>query len=270
MINDRIDLHIENHIAHVRFARGEKMNALDTKMFEAVHELDKHLRADASIRVVVVSGDGVNFCAGLDKSNFESMLVPAQGDEASVVSDLRTRTHGIANGPQYAVWMWRQLPMPVIAAVEGVALGGGLQVALGADIRFAAPDSRFSIMELKWGIIPDMSSTQIMRHLVRDDVIRELTYTARVFSAKEALEWGFITSIHEQPVAHALKVAKEIVLRNPQAIRSAKKVIDQSYYLDPSQGLMMESEEQEKVMAKPNQIEAVMSVLQAREPKYKD
>lgn len=274
MINDRIELNVSNHIAHVRFARGQKMNALDEKMFSAIHELDNHLRADSSIRAVVVSGDGGNFCAGLDKSNFESML--AQGgdhssaEEATTLSDLETRTHGIANGPQYAVWMWRQLPMPVIAAIEGVAFGGGLQIALGADFRFAAPDSKFSIMELKWGIIPDMSSTQIMRHLVRDDVIRELTYTARVFDAQQALQWGFISSIHDDPIKHALDVAQEVVQRNPHAVRAAKKVIEQSYYLDQAQGLIMESVEQDKLMGKANQIEAVMSVMQGRQPKYQD
>lgn len=270
MINDRIELQVSNNIAHVRFARSQKMNALDDKMFKAIHDLDKHLRADASIRVVVVSGEGGNFCAGLDKSNFENLLASKAGKSSEAITDLETRTHGIANGPQYAAWMWRELPMPVIAAVEGVALGGGLQIALGADIRFAAPDSQFSIMELKWGIIPDMSSTQIMRHMVRDDVIRELTYTARVFGAQQALEWGFISGIHDNPIEHAFAVAQEIVVHNPHAVRSAKKVIDQSYYLDAQQGLMMESLEQQKVMGKPNQIEAVMAVLQDREPNYED
>ena len=270
MMNDRIELKVSNHIAQVRFARGEKMNALDEKMFAAIHDLDARLRADDSIRVVLVSGEGGNFCAGLDKSNFESIVAQTGDLQESVTTDLQTRTHGIANGPQYAVWLWRQLPMPVIAAVEGVAFGGGLQIALGADIRFASPSSKFSIMELKWGIIPDMSSTQIMRHLIRDDVIRELTYTARIFGAEQALEWGFITSIHDDPHAHAMTVAREIVLRNPQAVRSAKKVIDQSYYLNAADGLMMESVEQEKVMAKPNQLEAVMAIMQGRQPNYQD
>ncbi len=268
MINDRIHLDVNDHIAHVRFARPEKMNALDDKMFQAIHSLNDKLREDASIRVVVVAGEGGNFCAGLDKSNFANML--SGGRDDSVVSDLSTRTKGITNDPQYAAWMWRELPMPVIAAVEGVALGGGLQIALGADMRFAAPSSQYSIMELKWGIIPDMSSTQIMRHMIRDDVIRELTYTARVFDAVQAQEWGFVTSIHENPLEHAMSVAKEIVVRNPEAVRAAKYLIDQSYYQSAADGLLMESELQEKIMGSKNQIEAVMSVMQKRAPNYKD
>ncbi len=267
MINDRIEFKVSEHIAHVRFARGKKMNALDPKMFEAIHQLDTYLRADKSIRVVIVSGEGGNFCAGLDKSNFENIVNPKQHDAAP---ELKNRTHGIANAPQYAVWMWRELPMPVIAAIEGVALGGGLQIALAADMRFSTPDSYYSIMELKWGIIPDMGSTQIMKNLIRDDVIRELTYTARVFSAEQALQWGFISAIHDDPVAHALSVAKEIVERNPHAVRSAKKVINQSYYLNAAQGLLIESEEQQKLMGQANQIEAVMAVMQGRQAKYED
>jgi len=269
MINDRIDLQISNHIAHVRFARPEKMNALDDKMFAAIHQLDEHLRADPSIRVVVVSGDGGNFCAGLDKSNFANML-SADNSQQSVVSDLSMRTKGIANDPQFAVWMWRELPMPVIAAVEGVAFGGGLQLALGADIRFASPDSRYSIMELKWGIVPDMSSSQILRHLVRDDVIRELTYTARIFDAKQAHQWGFVTDVCDSPVEHALAVAQKIVTMNPEAVRAAKKLIDESYYVDAAEGLLRESQAQERVMGTKNQIEAVMSGMEKRAPDYQD
>lgn len=272
MINDRIELTIDNHIAQVRFARAEKMNALDAKMFEAIAMVGDKLKGDKTIRVVVLSGDGGNFCAGLDKSNFTSML-EKQGldlDTDASSSLLATRTHGIANAPQYAAWMWRELPMPVIAAIQGVALGGGLQIALGADFRYATADSRYSILELKWGIVPDMSSTQIMRHLVRDDIIRELTYTAKIFNATQAKEWGFITEIVDDPLAHALETARDIATKNPHAVRSAKRIIDQSYYLDQAQGLLMESEEQDQIMGKPNQIEAVMAVLQGRAPVFED
>ncbi|RBP49368.1 crotonase/enoyl-CoA hydratase family protein [Arenicella xantha] len=279
MINDRIELTVDNHIAHVRLARPEKMNALDVKMFEAITMVGEQLKSDRSVRVVVLSGDGGNFCAGLDKSNFTSILEkagsskssePESSDSDNLVTNLAKRTHGIANAPQYAAWMWRELPMPVIAAVQGVALGGGLQIALGADFRYGSADSRYSILELKWGIVPDMSSTQIMRHLVRDDVIRELTYTAKIFTAEQAKEWGFITDIVADPLAHAMQTAADIVAKNPHAIRSAKRIIDQSYYLDQAQGLLMESEEQDQIMGQPNQIEAVMATLQGREPNFKD
>jgi enoyl-CoA hydratase/carnithine racemase len=272
MINDRIEFSVENHVAHVTLSRADKMNALDNKMFDAIPMVGEQIRSDPSIRVVVVSGDGGNFCAGLDKSNFSSMLenksLSLDGDQPAVT--LADRTHGIANTPQYVVWMWRELPMPVIAAIDGFCLGGGLQIALGADFRYAKADSKFSILEMRWGIVPDMSSTQIMRHMIRDDVIRELTYTAKIFDAKQAKEWGFITDIVDDPLAHAMSVAKQIAYKNPDAIRAAKKIIDASYYQTAEQGLLMESVEQDKIMGTPNQIEAVMAELQKRKPEFKD
>jgi len=280
MINDRINLTVENHIAHVQFSRPDKMNALDPKMFEAIPMVGEQLRSDSGIRVVVVSGDGGNFCAGLDMSNFTALLNKAEqsggagdknGDDIEPpISNLGERTHGIANDYQYAVWMWRELPMPVIAAIDGVALGGGLQIALGADMRFAHAESRFSILELKWGLVPDMSSTQIMRHLVPDDVIRELSYTARIFGTEDAREWGFITKIVDDPLAHAMQVAQEIASKNPHAVRAAKRIIDSANYQTAEEGLLMESQEQDKLMGAPNQIEAVMAELQKRAPIFND
>jgi enoyl-CoA hydratase/carnithine racemase len=183
---------------------------------------------------------------------------------------LADRTHGFANALQYVVWMWRELPMPVIAAIDGFCLGGGLQIALGADFRYAKADSKFSILEMRWGIVPDMSSTQIMRHMIRDDVIRELTYTAKIFDAEQAKEWGFITEIVDDPLAHAMSVANEIAYKNPDAIRAAKKIIDASNYQTAEEGLLMESVEQDKIMGTPNQVEAVMAELQKRKPDFKD
>lgn len=273
LINDRVELTIENHIANVRLARADKMNALDLKMFEALAMTGEQLLNNQEVRVVVISGEGGNFCAGLDKSNFESMLAEAKPDasnKAELPAKLSDRTHGIANMPQHVVWLWRELPMPVIAAIQGVALGGGLQLALGADMRYAAPNSQFSILEMKWGMVPDMSSTQIMRHLIQDDVIRELTYTARIFTAEQAKGWGFITDIKEDPLAHAQSIAQEIVNKNPHAIRGAKHIIDQANYQTVEQGLLTESKVQDSIIGTPNQIEAVMSVMQKRAPNFKD
>ena len=119
----------------------------------------------------------------------------AQGDAVPGVRDLTTRTHGIANRPQQCAWLWRALPVPVIAAVHGVALGGGFQIMLGADMRYATADTRFSVMEIKWGLVPDLAGTQLMRHLAREDVVRELTYTGRVFNGEEAQQLGFVTRV---------------------------------------------------------------------------
>lgn len=272
MNHKRIELTIEDHVAHVVLSRADKMNALDSQMFEAIPRVGDKIRNDPSVRAVIVSGAGGNFCAGLDKSNFSSILekkgVSLEPSEPAMV--LADRTHGIANALQYVVWMWRELPMPVIAAVDGFCLGGGLQIALGADFRYAKADSQFSILEMRWGIVPDMSSTQIMRHMIRDDVIRELTYTAKIFNAEQAKAWGFITEIVDDPLAHAFKTAKQIAYKNPDAIRAAKKIIDASNYQTASEGLLMESVEQDKIMGTPNQIEAVMAELQKRKPDFKD
>ena len=296
MINNRIELTIEDHIAHVKLSRADKMNALDSEMFAAIPMVGEQIRQDKRVRAVVLSGDGGNFCAGLDKSNFTSILGKqgvaiddkqgvaiddkqgvAIDDKQGVTIDdekpamvLADRTHGMSNALQYVVWMWRELPMPVLAAIEGFALGGGLQIALGADMRYATANSQFSILEMRWGIVPDMGSTQIMRHLVADDVIRELTYTAKIFSAQEAKKWGFITDIVDDPLAHAMKVAEQISLKNPDAIRASKKILESNNYQTAAEGLLMESVEQDKIMGKPNQIEAVMSELQKRKPNFID
>ncbi|MDG1905217.1 MAG: crotonase/enoyl-CoA hydratase family protein [Arenicella sp.] len=272
LINNRIKLEVTGHIARVTLARPEKMNAIDPDMFAAVPMVGEELRKDKSIRVVILDAEGDNFCSGLDKASIAGLMSPGKDADSGTlsVSDLSTRTHGIANAPQYAAWMWRELPMPVIVALRGITFGGGLQIALGGDMRYASADSQFSILEMKWGIIPDMSSTQVMRHLVADDVIRELTYTARIFSAQDALKWGFITDIVEDPLAHAYSIAEQIVAKNPVAVRAAKQMLDQAPYQTQAEGLLFESQEQDKILGTPNQIEAVMSQLEKRLPNYKD
>ncbi|MEP5766656.1 MAG: crotonase/enoyl-CoA hydratase family protein [Halieaceae bacterium] len=265
-MQDRITLAVEEGIAHVRLVRSDKMNALDSQMFDAIIEVGEKLRADDSVRVVVLSAEGKAFCAGLDMSNFAAMADGASGDVAS--QKLETRTHGVANKPQHAAWMWRELPVPVIAAVHGVAFGGGFQVALGADIRYASADTRFSVMEIKWGLVPDMAGTQLMRHLVRDDVLRELTYTGRIFSAGEALEYGLVTRVVEDPLEAAMATAREIAGRNPDAIRADKRLLNNASYLSAEEGLLHESREQDAIIATPNQVEAVMAELEQRPAKY--
>ena len=199
-MNDRVSIDVCDHVADVRLIRGDKMNALDDKMFAAIEQAGKEIRDNADVRVVVLSGEGKGFCAGLDMGNFASM---ADGGDSRNEDKLAKRTHGMANGPQHAAWMWRELSVPVIAALHGVALGGGFQVAMGADIRYAAPGTRMSIMEIKWGLVPDMAGTQLMRHFARDDIIRELTYTGRIFSAEEAQQFGFVTRVCDSPLEAA-------------------------------------------------------------------
>lgn len=266
-MNDRIKISIDAGVAHVQLVRSDKMNALDSKMFDAIIAAGEQLRGNGEVRVVVLSGEGRAFCAGLDMANFAAMADSGGGEaptQQAVPATLAERSHGISNKPQFAAWMWRELPMPVIAAVHGVAFGGGFQVALGADMRYAAPGTRFSVMEIKWGLVPDMAGTQLMRHLAREDIIRELTYTGRIFSAEEALEYGLVTRLCEDPLAEAMATAREIATRNPDAIRADKRLLNESRLLDAGAGLLLESVLQDDIIGTPNQIEAVMAELQKR------
>ena len=165
---------------------------------------------------------------------------------------------------------WRELPVPVIAAVHGVAFGGGFQIMLGADIRYVHPDTRFAVMEIKWGLVPDVAGTQLMRNLAREDVVRELTYTGRKFNGTEAKQLGFATSVVDDPRAAALETAKEIANKSPDAIRAAKRILNDAVAVDAASGLMAESVEQQKLIGSPNQLEAIMSNLQKRAANYKD
>ncbi|MBL0900489.1 MAG: enoyl-CoA hydratase/isomerase family protein [Reyranella sp.] len=165
--------------------------------------------------------------------------------------------------------VWRELPVPVIAAVHGVAFGGGFQIALGADIRYATADARFSVMEIKWGLVPDLAGTQLMRHLAREDVVRELTYTGRIFDGAEAQQMGFVTRVVDDPRAAALETAREIASKSPDAIRADKRLLNAAVATDAASGLMMESVEQQKLIGSPNQLEAIMSNLQKRAANYR-
>jgi enoyl-CoA hydratase/carnithine racemase len=272
-MNDRVSISIEDGVADVRLNRPDKMNALDNAMFEGLVAAGERLKTAKGVRAVVLSGEGRAFCAGLDMGNFGRMAEGPRGQATTTErSDqaLGARTHGVANRAQYAVWVWRELPMPVIAAVHGVAFGGGFQVALGPDLRYVAPDTRMCVMEIKWGLVPDMAGTQLMRHLAREDVVRELTYTGRIFSGEDALQYGFATRVCADPRAEALATAREIAGKSPDAIRAAKRILNDAVLVDPKTGLTQESVEQAHLIGSPNQIEAVMSNMQKRAPAYAD
>ncbi len=259
----RVKTEIQDHIATVLLNRPEKMNALDPDMFRAIISTGEEIKADPTVRAVVLTGEGRAFCAGLDIGSFQT--------NSEVTSNsLVPRTHGITNTWQQAVWVWRSLPVPVIAAVHGVAFGGGLQIMLGADIKFVHPDTRLSILEMKWGLIPDMAGTQLMRHSVRDDIIRELTYTNREFTGREAVQYGFATHVSETPFEDAMSLAVEIAGKSPTAIVKAKKVLNAAPYLNQEEGLMMESVEQDALMGKKNQLEAIFSSMQKRPGNFDD
>jgi enoyl-CoA hydratase/carnithine racemase len=269
-MHNRVSVSMTDGVADVRLVRADKMNALDAAMFEALVATIDRLAHEKGLRAVVLSGEGRAFCAGLDMGRFAAMNDNGgNGVAGSESRDLTARTHGLSNFPQAAVWGWRQLPVPVIAAIQGVAFGGGFQLALGADMRFLHPEARMSIMEIKWGLIPDMAGTPILASLVRDDILRELTYTGRVFSAQEALSYGLATRICDDPHTVAMAIAREIAGKSPHAIRAAKRMLN-NLSVDPGPALLAESVEQQKLMGAPNQLEAVRANLEKRAPRFAD
>ncbi len=278
-MSDRVIAHIAAGVADLRLNRPDKMNALDDAMFTGLTETGQRLADEPGVRVAVLSGEGRCFCAGLDMSSFAAMASGGRAEEAgerekenpkAASGLMRPGVDSPANRAQRAAWIWREAPVPVIAAIHGVAYGGGVQVALGADIRIVAPDARLSVMEIKWGLIPDMAGTQLLRHLVRDDVARELTYTGRVVSGEEAVQLGLATQVHDDPRQAALEMASTIASKSPDAIRAGKRLLNASRLLDEREGLALEARLQASLIGTPNQIESAMSNLENRAPSFRD
>jgi enoyl-CoA hydratase/carnithine racemase len=262
--HDRVSVSIEDHVAHVLLDRADKMNALDDAMFEGIVAAGSHLHTAKGVRSVVLSGAGRSFCAGLDLSSMGNT------DRWGNGGSLTDRTHGNANRAQQAAMVWRKLPMPVIAAVHGVCFGGGLQVMSGADIRIVAPDARLAVMEVKWGLVPDMGGYALWRGNVRDDVLRELTYTHREFNGTEAAAFGFATHADPDPLGRAMALAREITSKSPHAVRGAKLLTNRTAYMDEDAILMAESVAQHELMYSPGQIEAVRAGMEKRAGDFVD
>lgn len=257
-----VTLTIEAGVADVRLNRPEKLNALNVAMVKSIVTTGEQLAATPGVRAVVVSGHGRAFCAGLDLASF--------ADEADQVSELLARDHGPANLAQQAVLLWRALPVPVIAAVHGAAFGGGFQICLGADVRIVAPDARFSVMEVKWGLVPDMGGFVLMREVLSDSVARELTFTAREFNGEEAVALGVATRLSDNPYAAALALANDIATRSPDAIRAAKRLFRLAATADDSTVLRHETGEQRRLLGSPNQLEAVCASRNRRPANFAD
>lgn len=258
----RVTTTIDNHIAHVTLTRPDKRNAVDPEMAESIVAAGQALM-EADIRAVVLSGDGESFCAGLDVMSFAQL---AAGDPEGVVMP---RTHGTTNLFQEVAMVWRKLPVPVIAALHGVAYGAGFQLALGADIRIAAPETRLAIMEMKWGLIPDMGGMVLLPRLTRSDVIRQLTYTATPIAAEQAAQWGLVTELNNDPQARAQDLATEIAGKSPSAIRAAKRLIA---FAESGEGedavLLAESRAQTALIGQPDQMEVIAANMAGRPPKF--
>lgn len=267
-MSDRVVVTAQDGVAEVRLNRPDKLNALDLPMFQALVEAGRGLARDRSVRAVVLVGEGRAFCAGLDFGSFQAMAGASRDNGPGLLS--REGSESPANLAQLAAWVWTEVPVPVIAAVHGVAYGGGLQIALGADLRLVAPDARLSVMEIKWGLVPDMSGTQTLRRLVRLDVAKELTFTGRVIEGAEAVELGLATRVEVDPVAAARALATEIAGKSPDAIRAGKRLLDASGVVSVAEGLQLEESLQRSLLGRPNQIEAVQANLGKRPPRFAD
>ncbi len=265
-IRDRISIVNRDGVADVRLTRPEKMNALDPEMFTALVEAADLLAKDTSLRAVVLSGQGQSFCAGLD---FMSFLGMADSDNEPI--DLTaTQENRITHYAQQAVFGWTELPVPVIAAVTGHALGGGIQLALGADIRIVHPEAKMSVLEIRWGIIPDMTGTQILVDLVGVDVAKELTFTGRSVSGIEAQQLGLATKLSDDPLEDALALASEISTKSPHAIRAGKRLLSTAARLDRAASFERERAEIARLLGSPNQSEAVSAYFEKRPPNFAD
>ena len=261
----RVTVTLIGAVADVRLNRPEKRNALDPAMFEALVATGERLKSQPGVRAVVLSGAGPDFCAGLDFASFQAMRA---GMRLSATAQLPF-ADGLAKAAgQRAAYVWAEVPVPVIAALRGNVLGGGLQIALGADIRIVTPDARLSVFEVAWGLIPDMTGTQLLPELVGRDVAKELTYTARIVSGEEAVRIGLATRTDPDPLAAALAMAKEIAGRSPHAIRAAKRLLDLAGRTDLASGFAAEQEEIRALIGSPNQVEAVTARLEKRDPSF--
>ncbi len=259
----RVTTEIKDHVAHVTLVRDDKMNAVDPDMAEAVVAAGAELAGNADIRAVVISGKGKAFCAGLDVASFAKFAAQ------DPIERVLPRTHGPSNLMQQVCMAWREVPVPVIAAVHGVAFGAGLQLAMGADIRIAHPETKLAIMEMKWGLVPDMGGMTIWPQLIRSDVLRLLTYTAEPVTAQQGLDWGLVTELNDDPLARAQALATTIAGKSPSAIRAAKRLIGVAESgADEKTVLYEESREQADLIGGAHQMEVIAANMQGRAPKF--
>jgi enoyl-CoA hydratase/carnithine racemase len=253
-MSERIRTEVVDGVARVELNRPEKHNGLDQAMFDGIVQAGAALSQRTDVRCVVLSGAGPSFCAGLD---FKSIM----GSPDAGAALLGRAPDSPANLAQRVGWIWQEVPFPVIAAVHGSAFGGGLQIALGADIRYVAPDARLSLMEIEYGLIPDMAASRTLLAVVRRDVAKELMFTGRMVSGEEAVRLGLATAVADDPVARALEVAGEIARKSPHAVRAAKRLLNAAPDLELGASFALETELQLGLLGSPNQLRAVQARL---------
>lgn len=266
-MSDRIHISRSGGVADVRLNRPDKMNALDGEMFSALNQTSAELAEDPALRCVVLSGEGRSFCAGLDFSGFQGMT-DSDGESNGEVSEIPEGR--ITHRGQQAVYGWTELPVPVIAAVHGHALGGGIQLALGADIRIVAPDAKLSVLEIRWGLVPDMTGTQSLVNLVGLDMAKELTFTGRTVSGEEAVAIGLCTKLSDDPHRDAMAMAAEIAEKSPHAIRAAKRLFNAAPKVSVAEGFAQERQEIGQLIGSANQVEQVKAFFEKRQANFVD
>jgi enoyl-CoA hydratase/carnithine racemase len=272
-MSDRVTCTIADGVADVRLNRPDKLNALDAGMFQALVETGEAIKADRNVRAVVLSGEGRAFCAGLDFASFQAMAGTHgekgdAGDAGRAVADLTRREGRITNRGQQAVYVWTEMPAPVIAAIHGHALGGGFQLALGADIRIVSPDAKLSVLEIRWGLVPDMTGTQMLPRLVGLDVAKELTFTGRVVAGREAVQLGLATRQSDHPREDALALAAEIAGKSPEAVRGAKTLLNLAGLVSLEEGFQAEERIITGLIGTPNQVESIIAYFEGRSPRF--
>ena len=269
MSEDRVSITITDGIADVRMTRADKRNALDGAMFTALAGAGERLKLEPGVRVVVLSGDGPSFCAGLD---FATMAALAGGGEReeNTGNPGAMKEGRITHLGQQICWVWQEVPVPVIAAVHGHAIGGGIQVALGADIRIVHPDTQMSMREIHWGLVPDMTGTMMLSQLVRADIAKELVLTARMFDGREAFALGIATRLSDNPFDDAMAMAREIAGRSPDAVRAGKALLNGLFNQGAAAQFAAERHYIGSLVGRPNQAEAVMANFEKRPPKFVD
>jgi enoyl-CoA hydratase/carnithine racemase len=260
---ERVITEVREHVAHVRLNRPDRHNGLDLAMFEGIVAAAEALRERSDVRVVVLSGEGKSFCAGLD---FQAFMADAANNRR-LLERPADKPYNIA---QAVSFIWTELPVPVIAALHGAVFGGGLQIALGADIRVASHDVRMSVMEIEYGLVPDMGLTQTLPRLVPADVAKELTFTGRIVDGDEAKTLGLVTRVTDDALDEAMAMASQIAARSPHAIRHGKRLLRDSYGLSPRESFELETRLQFELLGSPNQLEAVRARLTKSEPSFKD
>jgi enoyl-CoA hydratase/carnithine racemase len=270
-MSDRVTVDVEGGVADVRLNRPEKLNALDPAMFRGIVEAGEALKADSSVRAVVLSGAGRGFCAGLDLSSFEAMAGSGSGGDgggAAPVGSLLDTDGRITHLAQQAAWVWQELQVPVIAALWGPVLGGGFQIALGADLRIVAPDTKLSVLEIRWGLIPDMTGTAMLPRLVGLEVAKELTFTGRMMTGEEAVALRIASRVSDTPLDDALELARELVGKSPDALAHGKRLLNLSGTRPIEEQFLDERTTMASLIGTPNQVEATMAYLEKRTPSF--